>query len=129
MADKLAANLLGASEVFIKGDMSAKLKLLGVDVASFGEYELGDDEATPFVYADPFQDVCECAVLPRLSAGICLTQAVAVHRQKATVQQRWAKTPGWNSGWRHYRLRQAEQYGESGHSANLAAGRAGNRQI
>ena len=57
MADKLAANLLGKSEVFIKGDMSAKLKLLGVDVASFGEYELGDDEATPFVYADPFQDV------------------------------------------------------------------------
>ena len=37
--------------------MSAKLKLLGVDVASFGDYEAGEDVATPFVYADPFTDV------------------------------------------------------------------------
>jgi nitrite reductase (NADH) large subunit len=37
MADKLAANLSGDTKKFTGADMSTKLKLMGVDVASFGD--------------------------------------------------------------------------------------------
>jgi nitrite reductase (NADH) large subunit len=37
MADIAATNLLGGSRTFIVGDLSAKLKLMGVDVANFGD--------------------------------------------------------------------------------------------
>ena len=54
MAESLAANLCGDARVFKGADMSTKLKLMGVDVASFGDYEAGPDEATPLVSEDPF---------------------------------------------------------------------------
>src|SRR5690606_8711007 len=37
--------------------MSTKLKLMGVDVASFGDYEAGPDRARPLVFEDPFSGV------------------------------------------------------------------------
>ena len=37
MADIVASNLLGGEKRFIAGDLSAKLKLMGVDVANFGD--------------------------------------------------------------------------------------------
>jgi nitrite reductase (NADH) large subunit len=37
MAEVVAANLLGGDKRFIAGDLSAKLKLMGVDVANFGD--------------------------------------------------------------------------------------------
>jgi NAD(P)H-dependent nitrite reductase small subunit len=40
---------------FNGADLSTKLKLMGVDVASFGNYEAKPDVATPLVYEDPFR--------------------------------------------------------------------------
>jgi len=45
MAAVLANNLCtqGSSREFLKGDMNTKLKLMGVDVASFGDYQPGQE--------------------------------------------------------------------------------------
>jgi nitrite reductase (NADH) large subunit len=57
MAEIVAANLTGSGRQFAGADLSTKLKLMGVDVASFGAYELGPDRATPLVFEDPFAGV------------------------------------------------------------------------
>lgn len=54
MADIAAANLCGAQRTFTGADLSTKLKLTGVDVASFGQYELGPEQAQPLTFEDPF---------------------------------------------------------------------------
>ncbi len=53
MAEILAMNLTGSGAQFTGADLSTKLKLMGIDVASFGQYELPADQATPLVYEDP----------------------------------------------------------------------------
>lgn len=53
MAEILAMNLTGSKARFTGADLSTKLKLMGVDVASFGQHDLPADEATPLVYEDP----------------------------------------------------------------------------
>lgn len=55
MAEIVAANLCGEERKFLGGDLSAKLKLMGIDVASFGDYESTD--AHPLVFEDPFEGV------------------------------------------------------------------------
>ena len=58
MAEVLAANLTGdEGRRYEAGDLSTKLKLMGVDVASFGEYTAGDDRAQALAYEDPFSGV------------------------------------------------------------------------
>ena len=58
MADVLAARLAGDSaRVFTGADLSTKLKLMGVDVASFGDYEADAETAKPLTYEDPFGGV------------------------------------------------------------------------
>jgi nitrite reductase (NADH) large subunit len=57
MAEIVAANLTGGDRKFAGTDLSAKLKLMGVDVASFGKYEAADDEAIPLTFEDPFGGV------------------------------------------------------------------------
>ncbi len=57
MAETVAFNLTcgSASEKlrrFAGTDLSTKLKLMGVDVASFGDYELSEDQATSLVFED-----------------------------------------------------------------------------
>jgi nitrite reductase (NADH) large subunit len=54
MAEIVAANLTGADRRFAGADLSTKLKLMGVDVASFGTYEAPLEQATPLVLEDPF---------------------------------------------------------------------------
>ena len=54
MAEIMAANLCGEARTFGGSDMSTKLKLMGVDVASFGQYELPADKAPPLSFEDPF---------------------------------------------------------------------------
>jgi nitrite reductase (NADH) large subunit len=54
MAEIVARNLTGGAAQFTGTDLSTKLKLMGIDVASFGDYEAGADRATPLVYEDPF---------------------------------------------------------------------------
>jgi nitrite reductase (NADH) large subunit len=57
MAEVVAANLTGAQRVFRGADLSTKLKLMGCDVASFGDYEAPEYRATPLVFTDPFASV------------------------------------------------------------------------
>jgi nitrite reductase (NADH) large subunit len=58
MADTLAQHLDGADARFVGGDLSAKLKLLGVDVASFGDAQAASTEAgrEELVWHDPTTD-------------------------------------------------------------------------
>ena len=54
MADVVAARLAGDEKVeFRGGDLSAKLKLLGVDVASFGDHEIDANQGQALVMEDP----------------------------------------------------------------------------
>ncbi len=57
MAEVVAANLAGAQRIFHGADLSTKLKLMGCDVASFGDYEAPDYRSTPLVFEDPFEGV------------------------------------------------------------------------
>ncbi len=54
MAELAARRFVGEDVRFTGSDLSTKLKLMGVDVASFGDYEAPLDRATPLVYEDPF---------------------------------------------------------------------------
>jgi nitrite reductase (NADH) large subunit len=55
MAELVAANLAGEERVFKGADMSTKLKLMGVDVASFGDCFADDKTARPITVEDPFK--------------------------------------------------------------------------
>ncbi len=55
MAEIAAANLMGGARAFKGADMSTKLKLMGVDVASFGDCFADDKKAKSITYEDPFQ--------------------------------------------------------------------------
>jgi nitrite reductase (NADH) large subunit len=55
MAEIVAANLTGDDRQFVGADLSTKLKLMGVDVASFGDYETKSPSAVPLVAEDPFR--------------------------------------------------------------------------
>jgi nitrite reductase (NADH) large subunit len=55
MAEIAAANLLGEDRAFQSADMSTKLKLMGVDVASFGDAFADEKGARAITYEDPFQ--------------------------------------------------------------------------
>ena len=57
MADVVAANLLGAGRTFTGFDMSTKLKLMGVDVASFGDPFTTLDGSRALTFEDPFAGV------------------------------------------------------------------------
>lgn len=57
MAEIVAANLCGGEKQFVGADLSTKLKLMGVDVASFGDYEAPTERGRPLTYDDPFGGV------------------------------------------------------------------------
>ena len=58
MAETLAARLTGdRTRAFTGADLSTKLKLMGVDVASFGRYAADEASAKPLTYDDPFGGV------------------------------------------------------------------------
>lgn len=61
MAEIVAANLTrqaSTDERTFRGtDLSTKLKLMGIDVASFGDYEANAERATPLAFEDPFTGV------------------------------------------------------------------------
>ncbi len=79
MAEIVAANLTGADRRFSGADLSTKLKLMGIDVASFGAYEAPADKATPLVFEDPFAGVYKKLVFSpdgeRLLGGILVGDA------------------------------------------------------
>lgn len=59
MAEVVANNLTndGLKRKFMGSDQSCKLKLLGVHVASFGDYFAGNEVAMSLVYKDPFGSI------------------------------------------------------------------------
>jgi nitrite reductase (NADH) large subunit len=58
MAEQVARQLTGLAYVpFTGADLSTRLKLMGVDVASFGDYEAKPDKARALTYEDPFGGV------------------------------------------------------------------------
>ncbi|MFN8077091.1 MAG: nitrite reductase large subunit NirB [Kineosporiaceae bacterium] len=63
MAEIVVDRLLGGTATFPGADLSTKLKLLGVDVASFGDAFATTEGALPVVYADPVAGVYKKLVL------------------------------------------------------------------
>ncbi|MEO5681023.1 MAG: nitrite reductase large subunit NirB [Chitinophagaceae bacterium] len=57
MAEVVAANLLGGEKRFTGYDMSTKLKLIGVDVASFGEPFVAGDSIRSVVFEDTMKGI------------------------------------------------------------------------
>ncbi len=57
MADIVAKRLTGTVQEFAGADMSTKLKLMGVDVASFGDNAPSADDSRSLVFDDPFDGV------------------------------------------------------------------------
>lgn len=57
MADVVATNLTCGKKEFRGADLSTKLKLMGVDVASFGEYEADMSVAKSVTFEDPLGGV------------------------------------------------------------------------
>ena len=55
MAEIAAANLTGQSRTFKGADMSTKLKMMGVDVGSFGNGFADEKTAKAITYEDPFK--------------------------------------------------------------------------
>ncbi|KAJ3124880.1 hypothetical protein HK098_000818 [Nowakowskiella sp. JEL0407] len=88
----------GAEGPIFKGaDMSTKLKLLGVHVASFGDYFKPESECTPLTYRDPFAGVYKRLLFSKdgkkLIGGILVgdttsyTKLVALSKSKRPLQQ------------------------------------------
>lgn len=79
MAETVATNLTGGEMHFSGTDLSTKLKLMGVDVASFGEYELSADKAVSLSFEDPFAGIYKKLVFSldgkRLIGGILVGDA------------------------------------------------------
>jgi nitrite reductase (NADH) large subunit len=79
MAEIVAANLTGAEREFSGTDLSTKLKLMGCDVASFGDYEAPADRATALTFEDPIGGVYKKLVFSkdgtRLVGGILVGDA------------------------------------------------------
>jgi nitrite reductase (NADH) large subunit len=81
MARVVADQLAGTGEsTFAGGDLSTKLKLLGIDVASFGT----PDDGVPVVYADPIGHVYRKLAIdpagPRLLGGVLVGDATGYDR-------------------------------------------------
>ncbi|MFP5416716.1 MAG: nitrite reductase large subunit NirB [Actinomycetes bacterium] len=81
MAEVAVDQLLGGSGTFAGGDLSTKLKLLGVDVASFGDAFGAEEGSLSVVYADPVAGVYKKLVLSddaqTLRGGILVGDASA----------------------------------------------------
>ena len=65
MAEVAAANLAGSPRSFSGFDMSTKLKLMGVDVASFGDAFAQAEGAKALCYEDPFGGVYKKLIFNR----------------------------------------------------------------
>ena len=63
MAEVVADRLLGGEAEFLDADLSTKLKLLGVDVASFGDAFAATDGSLEVVLADPLAGVYKKIVM------------------------------------------------------------------
>ncbi len=91
MAEVAADRLLGGEATFPGADMSTKLKLLGVDVASFGDAFATAPGALELVWADPVENVYKKLVLSddarTLLGGILVGDATSYAALRPLVGQ------------------------------------------
>jgi nitrite reductase (NADH) large subunit len=91
MAEVVADRLVGGQATFPGADTSAKLKLLGVDVASFGDAFAQSEGSLPVVYADPVAGVYKKLVLSddarTLRGGILVGDASAYSSLRALLDR------------------------------------------
>jgi nitrite reductase (NADH) large subunit len=97
MAEIVADRLLGGSATFPGADTSTKLKLLGVDVASFGDAFAVSPGALEVVYADPVAGAYKKLVLSddaqTLLGGVLVGDASAYASLRPMVGQRLGADP------------------------------------
>lgn len=97
MADILAKNLCGQTASFTGADMSTKLKLLGVDVASFGDAFADDRGGRTIVFQDLVSGVYKKMVLDaegkKLVGGILVGEAEEFMALSALVKAGGALPP------------------------------------
>lgn len=79
MAEVLAANFTGGTATFAGADLSTKLKLMGVDVASFGQYDADPAKSRALTYEDPVTGIYKKLVVTldgtRLLGGMLVGDA------------------------------------------------------
>ncbi len=97
MAEIVADRLLGGAATFPGADVSTKLKLLGVDVASFGDSFAQVPGALEVVYADPVAGVYKKLVMSddaqTLLGGVLVGDAGSYASLRPMVGQRLGSDP------------------------------------
>ena len=97
MADVVATQLAGGHKTFTGFDMSTKLKLIGVDVASFGEAFIGEPEARTIVFEDRHKGIYKRINITndgtRLLGGVLIGDAAAYNLLLQTVNNRLPLPP------------------------------------
>ena len=97
MADVVATNLLGGHKTFMGYDMSTKLKLIGVDVASFGDPFVLNGECRTVVFEDTRKGIYKRINISkdgkRLLGGILIGEADAYNMLLQTVKNSLALPP------------------------------------
>ena len=92
MAEVVAANLAGANKSFTAFDMSTKLKLIGVDVASFGDPFIGEPDCRTIVFEDRHKGVYKRINISNdgkyLLGGILIGDAAAYNILLQTVNNK-----------------------------------------
>jgi nitrite reductase (NADH) large subunit len=89
MAEVLASNLCGSQKSFYGFDMSTKLKLIGVDVASFGDHFIAEPDCRTIVFEDRNKGVYKRINISNdgkyLLGGILIGDAAAYNLLQQTV--------------------------------------------
>ncbi|HLI93932.1 MAG TPA: nitrite reductase large subunit NirB, partial [Puia sp.] len=97
MADVVAANLSGGNKTFAGFDMSTKLKLIGVDVASFGDPFTNEPEGRSIVFDNRQKGVYKRINISKdgkyLLGGILIGDAAAYNILLQTVNNRLVLPP------------------------------------
>jgi nitrite reductase (NADH) large subunit len=97
MAEIVADQLTGRSGELVTPDLSTKLKLLGVDVASFGDAHARTDDALEIVFSDPvrgrYQKLVVTDDASTLLGGILVGDAAHYATLRALVGQSLSADP------------------------------------
>jgi len=97
MADVVVSQLIGASKAFNGFDMSTKLKLIGVDVASFGDAFITEPACRTIVFEDTHKGVYKRINISNdgkhLLGGILIGDAEAYNMLLQTVNNKIALPP------------------------------------
>ncbi|KAA5543337.1 nitrite reductase large subunit NirB [Adhaeribacter rhizoryzae] len=92
MAETVVTNLVGGEKTFKGFDMSTKLKLIGVDVASFGDPFISEPNARTIVFEDRIKGIYKRVNISEdgkyLLGGILVGEAANYNMLLQTVQNR-----------------------------------------